>query len=65
MSASELRLKISGRRTNLQGGTVERYVHGYHAVGTSRQWELNKLTLSTEAAVKFSYFATQNRYKWP
>lgn len=59
MRASELGLKILGRLINWEGGEVERYVQGNHAVESSRQWELNKLFL-TEAAVKFSYFATQN-----
>lgn len=59
MRASELGLKILGRLINWEGGEVERYVQGNHAVESSRQWELNKLFL-TGAAVKFSYFATQN-----
>lgn len=59
MRGSELGLNILGRLINWEGGAVERYVQGNHAVESSRQWGLNKLFL-TEAAVKFSYFATQN-----
>lgn len=59
MRASELGLHTLGRLKNWEGGAVERYVHGNHAVESSRQWGLNKLFL-TGAAVKFSYFATQN-----
>ena len=51
-SASELRLSISRRLINLKGGTVERYVQGNHAVESSRQEGLNKLTLSDWSCYK-------------